>query len=86
MNVLLDTCALLALARGKLPNAAAAALRTPTVACISVVSPWEVTIGGNSIFPRERDLYAVEVGSSGVITSRSFHILARSFEAILTTL
>lgn len=44
MNVLLDTCALLALARGELPNDAAAALRTAREAGVSVVSPWEVAI------------------------------------------
>jgi PIN domain nuclease of toxin-antitoxin system len=44
MNVLLDTCALLALARGDLPDGAAAALRTASEASISVVSAWEVAI------------------------------------------
>jgi len=44
MNVLLDTCALLALARGDLPERAAAALRTAPEASVSVVSPWEVAI------------------------------------------
>jgi PIN domain nuclease of toxin-antitoxin system len=44
VNVLFDTCALLALARGDLPKAAAAALRTAVEANVSVVSPWEVTI------------------------------------------
>jgi PIN domain nuclease of toxin-antitoxin system len=44
MNVLLDTCALFALALGKLPKAAAAALRGAPVAYVSVVSPWEVAI------------------------------------------
>lgn len=44
MNVLLDTCALLALARGELPDAAATALRTATEAHVSTVSPWEVAI------------------------------------------
>ena len=44
MNVLLDTCALLALARGELSDGAAAALRTAPEAWVSVVSPWEVTI------------------------------------------
>ena len=44
MNVLLDTCALLALARGDLPKRAAAALRTAPEAVVSVVSPWEVAI------------------------------------------
>jgi PIN domain nuclease of toxin-antitoxin system len=44
MNVLLDTCALLALARGDLPKAAAAALRSAAEANVSVVSPWEVAI------------------------------------------
>ncbi len=44
MNVLLDTCALLALARGDLPKPAAAALRSATEACVSTVSPWEVAI------------------------------------------
>ena len=44
MNVLLDTCALLALASGELPEGAAAALRTAPEAWVSVVSPWEVAI------------------------------------------
>ena len=44
MNVLLDTCALLALARGDLPRPAAAALRSAREANISVVSPWEVAL------------------------------------------
>ena len=44
MNVLLDTCALLALARGELPEGAAGALRLAPEAHVSVVSPWEVAI------------------------------------------
>jgi PIN domain nuclease of toxin-antitoxin system len=44
MNVLLDTCALLALARGELPDEASAALRTAPEAWVSSVSPWEVAI------------------------------------------
>ena len=44
MNVLLDTCALLALARGELPERATAALRTAPEAIVSSVSPWEVAI------------------------------------------
>jgi PIN domain nuclease of toxin-antitoxin system len=44
MNVLLDTCALLALAGGELPDGAAAALRHAPEAYVSVVSPWEVAI------------------------------------------
>jgi PIN domain nuclease of toxin-antitoxin system len=44
MNVLLDTCALLALARGELPESAAAALRSAPEASVCVVSPWEVAI------------------------------------------
>jgi PIN domain nuclease of toxin-antitoxin system len=44
VNVLLDTCALLALARGELPERAAAALRSAPEANVSVVSPWEVAI------------------------------------------
>lgn len=44
MNVLLDTCALLALARGQLPDGAAAALRHAPEAYVSVVSAWEVAI------------------------------------------
>jgi PIN domain nuclease of toxin-antitoxin system len=44
VNVLLDTCALLALARGALPNRAAGALRSAPEAAVSVVSPWEVAI------------------------------------------
>lgn len=44
MNVLLDTCALVALAGGELPPAAAAALRKAPEAYVSAVSPWEVAI------------------------------------------
>jgi PIN domain nuclease of toxin-antitoxin system len=44
VNVLLDTCALVALARGDLPKRAAAALRSATEASVSIVSPWEVAI------------------------------------------
>jgi PIN domain nuclease of toxin-antitoxin system len=44
MNVLLDTCALLALAGGDLPDGAAGALRRAPEAYVSVVSPWEVAI------------------------------------------
>jgi PIN domain nuclease of toxin-antitoxin system len=44
MNVLLDTCALLALAAGELPDAAATALRKAPEAYVSAVSPWEVAI------------------------------------------
>jgi len=44
MSVLLDTCALLALARGELPEAAASALRRASEANVSAVSPWEVAI------------------------------------------
>jgi PIN domain nuclease of toxin-antitoxin system len=44
MNVLLDTCALLALAGGELPDGAAVALRRAPEAYVSVVSPWEVAI------------------------------------------
>jgi PIN domain nuclease of toxin-antitoxin system len=44
MNVLLDTCALLALARGELPRESSAALRSAPEACISTVSAWEIAI------------------------------------------
>jgi PIN domain nuclease of toxin-antitoxin system len=44
VNVLLDTCALLGLARGDLPHGAAVALRKAPEAYVSVVSPWEVAI------------------------------------------
>ena len=44
MNVLLDTCALLALADGHLPRLAAGALRKAPEGCVSVVSAWEVAI------------------------------------------
>jgi PIN domain nuclease of toxin-antitoxin system len=44
MNVLLDTCALLALAEGDLPRGAAGALRKAPEAFVSVVSAWEVAI------------------------------------------
>ena len=44
MNVLLDTCALLALARGDLPPRAARALGAAPEASVSIVSAWEVAI------------------------------------------
>jgi PIN domain nuclease of toxin-antitoxin system len=44
MNVLLDTCALLALANGDLPRGAAGALRKAPEALVSVVSQWEIAI------------------------------------------
>jgi len=44
VNVLLDTCALVALAGGELPDDAAGALRKAPEAYVSVVSPWEVAI------------------------------------------
>ena len=44
MNVLLDTCALLALARGDLPKSAAAALRKAPEASVSPVTAWELAI------------------------------------------
>jgi PIN domain nuclease of toxin-antitoxin system len=44
MSVLLDTCALLALARGDLPKPAAGALVGASEAAVSVVSVWEVAI------------------------------------------
>jgi PIN domain nuclease of toxin-antitoxin system len=44
MNVLLDTCALLALASGELSDRAAGVLRKAPEAYVSVVSPWEVAI------------------------------------------
>ena len=44
MTVLLDTCALLALARGDLPPGAARALAAAPEAGVSVVSAWEVAI------------------------------------------
>lgn len=44
LNVLLDTCALIALARGNLPERASAALRSAPEASVSVVTAWEVAI------------------------------------------
>jgi PIN domain nuclease of toxin-antitoxin system len=44
MNVLLDTCALLALAGGGLSDDAASALKKAPEAYVSVVTPWEVAI------------------------------------------
>jgi PIN domain nuclease of toxin-antitoxin system len=44
MNLLLDTCALLALADGALPDAAAGVLRKAPEAYVSIISPWEVAI------------------------------------------
>jgi len=44
MNVLLDTCALLALANGELPADAADALELAPFAYTSIISPWETAI------------------------------------------
>ncbi|MCW1886284.1 type II toxin-antitoxin system VapC family toxin [Luteolibacter flavescens] len=44
MNLLLDTCALLALAAGSLPRAAREALEAGGDACISPVVVWEIAI------------------------------------------
>jgi PIN domain nuclease of toxin-antitoxin system len=44
VNVLLDTCALLALARGDLPARAGAALKTADEGNVSSISPWEVAL------------------------------------------
>jgi PIN domain nuclease of toxin-antitoxin system len=44
MNVLLDTCALLALADGDLPKRASTALRQAPEAYVSSVTAWEVAI------------------------------------------
>ena len=46
MNVLLDTCAVLALVRGELPGQASSALKTAAEAWVSVVTPWEAAIKG----------------------------------------
>jgi len=44
MNLLLDTCALIALPAGALPAAASEALRRAPEALVSCVSAWEVAI------------------------------------------
>jgi PIN domain nuclease of toxin-antitoxin system len=44
VNVLLDTCAVIALARGDLPPDARTALRAAPEANVCIVSPWEVAI------------------------------------------
>lgn len=44
MNLLLDTCALLALAAGDLPSAASSALVSARHAHISAIVPWELAI------------------------------------------
>jgi PIN domain nuclease of toxin-antitoxin system len=44
MNVLLDTCALIALGAGSLPTGARQCLETAPDACVSLVSPWELAI------------------------------------------
>jgi PIN domain nuclease of toxin-antitoxin system len=54
MRLLLDTCAIIALAEGTLPPAAAAALETAERAVISAVVPWELGIkvkAGKLILP-----------------------------------
>lgn len=58
MNVLLDTCALLALAQGELPRDAATALRRAPEANVSVVTAWEVAIkvaGGRLVLKNPPD-------------------------------
>jgi PIN domain nuclease of toxin-antitoxin system len=54
MNVLLDTCAVLAPADAELPAATARALRKAPQAWVSVVRPWEVAIKAETSRPRER--------------------------------
>ncbi len=44
MNVLLDACALIALANHSLPRRAATALRSAPEALVCVVSPWEIAL------------------------------------------
>jgi PIN domain nuclease of toxin-antitoxin system len=44
VSVLLDTCALLALAAGELPEASASALKQDAEAFVSVVTAWELAI------------------------------------------
>lgn len=44
MNVLLDTCAALALAAGTLPDDGSAALRQASTARVSTVTAWEIAI------------------------------------------
>jgi PIN domain nuclease of toxin-antitoxin system len=44
MNLLLDTCALLALAQGALPAKSSKALRKAPKAIVSPIVPWEIAI------------------------------------------
>lgn len=44
MSLLLDTCALIALAEGSLPSTASTALRSASRAIISPITPWEIAI------------------------------------------
>jgi PIN domain nuclease of toxin-antitoxin system len=44
MNVVLDTCAVLALAAGTLPESATAAVRQAPQAWVSAVTAWEIAI------------------------------------------
>lgn len=44
MNLLLDTCALLALSQGTLPKNSESALRTAPLAIVSPITPWEIAI------------------------------------------
>jgi PIN domain nuclease of toxin-antitoxin system len=44
MTVLLDTCALIALTRGELPNKASLVLGCAPEAWVSAITPWEVAI------------------------------------------
>jgi PIN domain nuclease of toxin-antitoxin system len=55
VNVLLDTCAVVALAGGDLPGEAAKALRKAPEAYVSVVTAWELAIkvAGDKIWLRE---------------------------------
>lgn len=64
MNVLLDTCAVIALGLDGLPPRAAAALAKAPSAFVAVVSPWEVAIkaaAGRLELPGPADVWFAEL-------------------------
>lgn len=64
MTLLLDSCALIALASESLPEKAFAALESGTEACVSSVSIWEVAIkakSGNLTLPKPPDQWFAEI-------------------------
>ena len=64
MNLLLDSCALIGLTNGTLPEAAHAALESCNFAYTSLVSPWEIAIkakSGKLTLPKPAEKWFCEI-------------------------